>query len=207
MRLAHDTATGILNGDILLEALEKTVSGDKKEISEEELLATARHEAGHTLINYLCGHIPAYVTVEPRANFGGYMAFSEEEIKKSYKNKKDFIDEIRCFLGGRAAEIVCYGEEDGITSGAGSDLANATDTAILMLTRFGIDRNFGMAAMNVPDNVLRERVNDILDRELEAAIKEIKDNKDKLDKLVKVLMDKNRVTGDELKKIWNGSDS
>lgn len=195
-----------LNLDHILEALEFAKNGKLNEVADKNaLLHTARHEVGHALINRLCGYTPSYLTIESRGDFGGYMEHSEEELKKPHKTRQDMLDLIRCSLGGRAAEMVYYGDERGITVGACSDLRKATDIAISMITELGMDEEFGLAAIPVqPQEIskdLRKRVNDILKSELQKAIDEIKNHSEKFEELVEALMEKRRLTADMIKKI------
>lgn len=190
----------------LLDALEFAKNGELNEVADEEtLLHTARHEVGHALIYHLCGYTPSYLTIESRGDFGGYMEHSEEELKKHHQTRKDILNRIRCSLGGRAAEMVYYGNEDGITVGACSDLKNATGIAIALINELGMDEEFGLAVIPVkPQEVsedIRKRVNDILRGELQNAIDEIEKHREKFDKLVEALMEKRRLTADAIKKI------
>lgn len=190
----------------LLEALEYVRFGKLNEVADDEALKhTARHEAGHALINRLCGYTPSYLTIESRGNFGGYMEHSEEELKKHHLTRKDMLNRIRCALGGRAAEMVYYENGEGITAGACSDLKNATDIALSLITELGMDEEFGLAVIPVqPQEVsedIRKRVNDILRGELQNAIDEIVKHREKFDELVEALMEKRRLTADAIEKI------
>ena len=93
------------------------------------------------------------------------------------------MQRIRTALGGRAAEMVYDGEE-GYTSGASGDLQTATRLARLLLGSYGMDKDFGLAAIESAEftKEMRERVNQILERELAEAIKVIeKDDLNNLD--------------------------
>ena len=109
------------------------------------MLKTARHEAGHALISWLSGDKPTYVTVVSRSNYGGYMRHSNQEDRLDY-SRPELLSRVRASLGGRAAEIVYYGKENGVTTGASSDLANATELVRRMLCAYGMDEGFGLAA-------------------------------------------------------------
>ena len=184
------------------EAFESYVGGDAKTHSEAELLRTARHEAGHALLCYESGEVPAYVTVVARGDHGGYMQHAEQENKGFY-TKEELIASIRTALGGRAAELVYYGERDGVTTGASGDLAAATAQARRMLCRYGMDEDFGLAVVEETEDgalgaELRARVNDLLSRELAIAKATVEKHRDKMDALVSALLEKNRLKGDEI---------
>lgn len=203
-RMAFDKGTP-LDGDILTEAFEVTKFGDKKDWDSESLERTARHEAGHAVISILGGNTPAYVTIEARGDFGGYMEHDEKEISQPSIGKKDILGRIRTSLGGRAAEIVYYGETEGLSTGACGDLEHATDHALNMIIHYGMDEKYGLAAIDrktaLASPEIMGRVNEILAEEMKNTVELIRENKDKIDILVGELLLKNRLTGEEIKKL------
>ncbi|MBQ7008249.1 MAG: AAA family ATPase [Ruminococcus sp.] len=205
-RMAFDKGI-LLNGDILEEAYEQNKFGNKKDWGEEYLMRTARHEAGHAIINYLCGNTPEYVTIEARSDHGGYMEYSEEQRNAPLHTQKQLIEKIRVALGGRAAELIYYGEDDGISTGPSGDLESATSIARAMLTEYGMDRKFGLAAMSFTKQSdisdLRNKINEILNEEMENSIRMLTENKYLADALVDELMKKNRLTGTQIEELLN----
>lgn len=187
------------------EALESYNNGEKKKWGAEITLRTARHEAGHTLISWMGGEKPSYVTIVSRADHGGYMQHEDGEARMGY-TRQELLSRIRTALGGRAAELVCYGKEDGLSTGASSDLQSATSIASNMLGRYGMNEDFGMATMtgqgtDTLQSQLRNRVNDILRAELDTAVSLIGKNRDALDALVNVLLEKNHLNGPDIDKL------
>jgi len=192
--------------EILSEAYDEYIYGEEKKRDEESRLRTARHEAGHALVYHKTGKTPAVLTIVSRGDHGGYMMPDIDE-KKSYYTKNDLLDVIRTSLGGRAAELVCYGEDKGLSTGASADLAKATDTAYRMVGIYGMDDDIGLVSHKseklldaaVPEITSRSKT--VLGEELEKAKKLISDNKDKFDKLVDNLMEKEKLIQDEIEKI------
>ncbi len=189
--------------EVMEEAFETFVSGEEKKWDPSELERTARHEAGHTLICWLTGERPSYVTVVARGNHGGYMQHEDREQKGSY-SKEDLLMRIDTALAGRAAEIVYYGEKDGFTTGASGDLVTATRVATSMLCRYGMDERFGLAVVN-PETAgdalageVRERVNDILAERLENTVALVAKNRAAIDALVEALLTKNHLNGEQI---------
>jgi len=184
------------------EAFETFMSGEEKKWSADSLIRTARHEAGHTLICWLSGEKPSYVTIVARGNHGGYMQHGDEEDKPLY-TKRDLLSKIRTSLAGRAAEVVYYGEEDGISTGPSSDLASATAMAERMVCAVGMDDEFGLAVIN-RDNMpgyyseVHKRVNHILSREYEEAKRIVSENRKAIDALCDALMAKNHLRAQEI---------
>ncbi len=116
-----------VNGDILLNALEEFMYGEKKEWNEEYYNMVAIHEAGHAYISYISGEKPSFVTIVSRGNFGGYMQHENSEKHPSF-TREELLWKIRTSLAGRVAETVFFGEK-GVNTGIGSDIRNATNIA------------------------------------------------------------------------------
>ena len=189
---------------VLEEAFETYNSGEEKKWSEDLILRVARHEAGHALLCWMSGELPSYLTIVARGNHGGYMQHGDNE-GKALHTKDEKLARIRCSMGGRAAEVVYYGERDGVSTGPSGDLKNATAIAQQMICTYGMYEEFGLATINyetassgeLADEV-REAVNGILKAELENAIKIISENKEAIDALVDTLMVKNHMLGEEI---------
>lgn len=194
----------------LTEAFEKVAIGPERKtkiMTDKEKELTAYHEAGHALV----GHVlpdsdPVHkVTIIPRGGTGGVTWFLPPE-DRSYTNVYEFKDILARSMGGRIAEKIIYGA-DGITTGAGSDLRAATETARDMIIEQGMgsklrdqvfhDNGGGMVFDKITherpysDDTARE-----IDHEVEALIKEaahraeevIKQNMEGLERLKKALL-------------------
>ncbi len=204
LRMKADT----VNDDMLADAFETFNSGKEKKWDSDKLLHTARHEAGHAYVCWKSGEVPSYLTIVARGDYGGYMQHENMEGKGIY-SRKELLDRIRTALGGRAAEMVYYGREDGLTTGAAGDLEAATNMAKYMLCTCGMDEEVGMSVIetgNVPDggtdSQIRRKINDILAQELEQAIELITEGQATVDRLVDVLMRENHIDGYEMREIF-----
>lgn len=175
----------ISNAD-LTEAFEKVAIGPERKakvMNDREKELTAYHEAGHAIV----GHVlpdsdPVHkVTIIPRGGTGGVTWFLPPE-DKSYTSVYEFKDILARAMGGRVAEKILYGN-DGITTGAGSDLRKATEIARDMVIEQGMgtklrdqvfhEDNGGM----VFDKITHERpysdaTAKLIDEEVEQLIKE-----------------------------------
>lgn len=194
--------------EILEEAFETYNSGEVNERDKDEIIVTARHEAGHSLLYWLGGNTPSYVTVVSRGNYGGYMQHDSDENRGRY-TKEGILANIRVALGGRAAELVYYGEKEGLSSGPSSDLQNATWWAKYMICSLGMDDEFGLAVISESEASngemsieLHKRISAVLKEQLDAAIEIISQNKSKVDALVDALLEKDHLTGDEINEIF-----
>lgn len=211
IRDAIKAGCNTLTDAILEEAFERFTSGDIKKWASNELLRTARHEAGHALVCWYAGEKPSYLTIVARANHGGYMQHDSHEDKGSY-TKKELLDRVRTSLAGRCAEMVYYGDEDGISTGASGDLRHATQTITNMICYYGMDEKIGMSSIDM-DAVKRSpyymqiitRVNEILQEQLEITKRIIQANKHAIDNLVTALLEENSLKQKEIDDILSKS--
>ncbi len=193
---------------IIDEAFETFNNGEKKDWDISQLERVARHEAGHAFLCWDSGEIPSYVTVAARGDHGGYMQHADNEGKAIY-TKEELLDKIRISLGGRAAEIVYYGSQGGISTGAGGDLISATRMAERLVCSYGMDDSIGLGVI-APEMIytgplaveIRKSVNNILSEELQKAITKITNNRRSIDKMVKALIEKTHLTGDDVQAIF-----
>ena len=196
--------------DLIDEAYETFNCGEEKKWDSNLLERTAFHEAGHAVLCYKGGNMPSYITVVARDGHGGYMQYGDTE-GKALSTRNDLIMSIRTSLGGRAAELVRYGSEDGLSTGPSGDLEHATAIARYMLCYYGMDEEFGLATVDAKSAAygeigadIRRRINVILERELANTVQILKDNYDLLKNLADALVDKNYLSEDQIKVIFEG---
>ncbi len=201
-----------LNDPVLEATLETVRYGEKRDRDHEKALRTARHEAGHTIMYWSSGCWASYVTIVSRGNHGGYMAPCSDEAEKLPFLRQDFLDDILVSLGGRAAEIVCYGEKEGLSLGPHGDLKRASLVARKMVVLLGMDDQYGLEvypmltfnenALNSPIHLkINKAVNRILKEQMEVAMETIRKNRQYLDRMVDALMEKETLKTDELQAI------
>ena len=135
------------------------------------------------------------------------MQHGDNEEKTIY-TKRELIGRIRTSLGGRAAEMVYYGSEDGISTGAAGDLETAISLAKRLICSYGMVEEFGLAAVD-PNSVsgelsneIRKSINNILDIELKKAIRIISEHREAVDKLIEKLLKDDYAAGDEIDAIF-----
>ena len=206
-RMAIRNGEAKVTDEILDEALEISKYGEQKPWDKSLLERTARHEAGHAFVCWYGGEIPAYVTVVAREGHGGYMGHADKKGMK-ISTRRDLLARIRTSLAGRATELVYYGEEDGLTTGASSDLQNSTYFAERIICSYGMDDEFGLAVVDIENDTsmlpqIRPLVNKLLLRELENTKKIVSENKAAIDAMVEVLMTKNHLTGPQIDALFS----
>ncbi len=129
------------------ESMERGVRGPERKtrgMSDVEKRKIAYHEAGHAVVQFYLEHTnPVHkITIIPRGRAGGYvMSLPEEDV--FLKSREQFEDELAGIMGGRAAEELIFNQ---FTTGASSDLQQATSRARMMVTQFGMSESLGPRA-------------------------------------------------------------
>jgi cell division protease FtsH len=139
-------------------------------------------------------------------------------MKRECQTREELLAQIRTCFGGRAAEILYYGKDRGLNTGASGDLEHATRVARHMICRFGMDEEFGLISM--PElvkhaeavsspvyQVMNEAASRILKREFENALKLLEENRPHLDGISKALLAKNRLYRNDLQALLPPSPS
>jgi cell division protease FtsH len=134
----------VITGAALEEAVDRVVGGPRRKgriISEHEKKITAYHEGGHTLAAWAMPDIdPIYkVTILARGRTGGH-AMSVPEDDKGLMTRSEMIARLVFAMGGRAAEELVFREP---TTGAVSDIEQATKIARAMVTEYGMSSKLG----------------------------------------------------------------
>jgi len=202
----------VLDDKIFEDAFESVIYGDVKAWDPADTLRAARHEAGHTIMYWYWGWLPSHVTIVSRGGHGGYMARTADEYERPLKTKDDMLADIRVSLGGRAAELIYYGQQDGLSTGPAGDLKSATQRAERMLCEYGMDGGFGLVAMpelstseqgvgSPLQEKLKTAVNEILQEQMDETLKVLNANRQHLNALSNELSAKERLSEDDLKRI------
>ncbi|MCC8015778.1 MAG: ATP-dependent zinc metalloprotease FtsH [Eubacterium sp.] len=185
-------------------------------INEKERKITAYHESGHAIINEVLPNLdPVHlVSIIPTGRAGGYTMPLPSD--KMYHTKSFIIDEITSFFGGRAAEELIFGD---ITTGASNDIERATELARNMVVKYGMSSNLGPVRYGDDDNQVflgkdightmnySENYAQKIDTEIQSIITEcynnakkiLTDNMELLHKSAELLMEKEKISGDELR--------
>lgn len=215
----------VITGPALEEAVDRVIGGPRRKgriISEQEKKITAYHEGGHTLAAWAMPDIdPVYkVTILARGRTGGHAVAVPEE-DKGLRTRSEMIAQLVFAMGGRAAEELVFREP---TTGAVSDIEQATKTARAMVTEFGMSSKLGAVkygsehgdpflgrTMGTQADYSHEVARDIDDeirKLIEAAHTEaweiLTEYRDVLDTLAGELLEKETLHRPELEKIFAG---
>ena len=194
----------VVTDEIMDEAFEKYNNGEEKHWHKDELMKTARHEAGHAVVSYYFGNMPSYLTIVARDDHGGYMLDSGNEKKSSY-SKKDLLEKIAVALGGRAAELIYYGNAEGLTTGPSGDLQTATSIAHKMICKYAMYEEITQGVIadeNQNSAEIRGLVSTIIGEQLDLAKEIIREHSDVFDVLVDELMNKTHLNKRELENLF-----
>ena len=134
------------------EATVKVVVGTEKKsrkMTEDERKLTAFHEAGHAVVTYFCPtQDPVHqISIIPRGMAGGF-TMSLPENDRSYRSKKEMLEDLQVLLGGRVAEALVL---DDISTGASNDIERATETARNMVMKYGMSDALGPILFGASD--------------------------------------------------------
>merc|ERR1719337_826057 len=112
-------------------------------ISPENMKLTAYHEGGHALVALKTrGAMPIHkATVVPRGDALGMVSYLPEKDQLNL-SRQQMLAHIDICMGGRVAEELIFGKEN-VTTGASSDLAQATSTARNMIIKYGMSDELG----------------------------------------------------------------
>ncbi|MBK8004254.1 MAG: ATP-dependent zinc metalloprotease FtsH [Gemmatimonadetes bacterium] len=170
-------------------------------LSEDERRLTAYHEAGHTVVSLKTeGSDPIHkVTIVPRGRALGLM-MSLPDKDRYGQTKEWLIGRLAIAFGGRVAEELIFGANK-VTTGAGSDIQQATTIARRMVTQFGMSDKIGMMAVGDREQEIflgrefgqrreiSERTAQLVDDEVKRFLDEAHENARKLLMEHRVLLD------------------
>jgi len=209
------------------EAIDRVMMGPAKKsrtYDEHTKKLVAYHEAGHAIVglNLPDGAIVQKVTIIPRGNAGGYNLITPRK-EKILNSKRELLDTITSYMGGRASEELFF---DDITTGAYGDIESATKIAKDMVQTYGmsdlgpIQYNSGNDSVflgrdyaspsNASSQVAYEidtEVRKIIDSCHKKAKDIIKANKADLVKIAETLIEKETLTAEEIEELLKDSNT
>ena len=204
------------------EAKDKVLMGTARKslvLSAEEKHKIACHEAGHALVSrFLKNTDPIHkVTIIPRGRALGVTQQLPLDDKHLYS--RDYLEnQLVTLMGGRVAEDIIFGE---LSTGAGSDLEKATTLARKMVCEWGMSDKLGPVTFGKVEEEIflgrelgvkrtySEKFAQLIDEEIrnfvvraeEKAREIIIEHRDKLEKLIKALLEKETLSGEEVDEI------
>ena len=221
LRAVRDGRKFVTQAD-LEESVEVVIAGYQKKnkiMTDKEKLIVSYHEVGHALVAALQSHSAPVtkITIIPRTSGALGYTMQVDEDEHNLMSREELENKIATLTGGRVAEDLVF---HSITTGAANDIEQATKVARAMITRFGMNEEFGMVAFETVTNqylggdtslACSESTAAQIDEKVVAAVRKqydkaeqlLKDNMPKLHELAKYLYEKETITGDEFMEILN----
>ena len=205
------------------DAMVKVTMGPEKKArvrSEKENRLVAYHEAGHAVVShFLETQDPVHqISIVPRGMAGGYTMYRPTE-DKSFMSKTEMEENIVSLLGGRVAEAIILND---ISTGASNDIERATKIARSMVTKYGMSDRIGTVMLGSNQSevflgrdfaqgkeyseetagIIDEETKKIIDIAYNRAKQILTDNIDKLHAVAGVLLEKEKIEGEEFDAIF-----
>ena len=206
----------------LEESIEVVFAGYQKKnaiLTDAEKKMVAYHETGHALVAALQTHSAPVqkITIIPRTSGALGYTMQVEEGNHYLYSKTELENKIATLTAGRAAEELKF---DSISTGASNDIEQATKIARSMITRYGMNEDFDMVAMEHVQNQylggdtslscsettaaeIDRKVIDLVKAQHAKARKLLQDHMEDLDRLSEYLYSKETITGEEFMNILN----
>jgi len=205
------------------DAMVKVTMGPEKKTrvrSDKENKLVAYHEAGHAVVSrFLPTQDPVHqISIVPRGMAGGYTMYRPTE-DKNFMSKSEMEENIVSLLGGRVAEKLIL---DDISTGASNDIERATKIARNMVTRYGMSETIGTLTLGSTQEevflgrdfaqskeyseqtaaIIDEETKKIVDKGYNTAQEILRANIDKLHTVAGILLEKEKIDGEEFEKIF-----
>ena len=206
------------------DAMVKVTMGPEKKTrvrSEKENKLVAYHEAGHAVVSRFLPtqDVVHQISIVPRGMAGGYTMYKPTE-DKSFMSKTEMEEHIISLLGGRVAEKLIL---DDISTGASNDIERATSIARAMVTQYGMSERLGTITFGSSQGevflgrdlaqskeyseetaaIIDEEIKRIIDSAYDRAIEILRSNIEKLHQVAKVLLEKEKIDGEEFEEIFS----
>lgn len=196
---------GIINKEILDEAwMKQLIEGHlKKNGKKDNIEIVAWHEAGHALAGLLLGQDLTKASVVPSTSGAGGATFITPK-KMGLFTKSELEGQVLVLYAGRNAERILTNNDGEITTGASNDIEKATSVIKQMIVNYGMTDNFGLLNLDAmelkPEAYMNEAVQ-MADELYKRSFELINEHKDALERIAKGLIDKETLTGEEIRKI------
>ena len=197
--------------DALEEAFDKKImKGNRKKDArrDRDLNIVAYHEAGHAVVSYLLDMEIARATIiQTTSGIGG--AVIHQESDNLLKTKEDYENRVKVCYGGRASEEIKFNQ---ITTGASSDITQATRVLDEYINRLGFDKEFGLIDMSVlnedtvtVDDKSTATIKGYSVKLYKDTVELLKNNYNLVELIAKELLDKETISGVAIKELLDSN--
>ena len=210
--------------DDILMSIDKIILGPERKshiLNDEEKKITAYHEAGHALVAHELPNTDPVrkVSIIARGSAAGYTLKLPTQDRKLH-SRTEFLEELAVMLGGRVAEDEIFNE---VTTGAQSDLRQATKLARKIISEYGMSDKLGLRTFGEKEELIflgrelheqrdySEKTAEEIDSEIsqmmengaKVAKRIINEKREYLDKIANMLLDKETIEAEEFEKIFS----
>lgn len=171
---------------------------------DEELKLVAWHEAGHATIAKLCDMDVSKVTIVKSTSGAGGVNIIVPK-KMGLYSIDELSNQVRMCYGGRCGEMMLYGDKTKITTGASADIKQATSVIHEMITTYGMTDTYGMlnlTDLHIDNRTILEEAMKMSKRFEHETMEMLEEYKDMHQEIVKCLLEKETIDGDELDEIY-----
>lgn len=186
----------------LEEAIDKIVfKGNRSsEDHSDAMEIVAYHEAGHAVMNMICGKPVARISIMGMTSGVGGAVFQSDE-NKAFHTKENIEQEVKILYAGRASEEIKFGA-DNITDGASNDITKATELLVSYITKFGFGEGLVdysvLTSSSLSDNGVTEKIEKLSAEFYANTVKELRENYDAVEKLAKKLLEVKTLAENEI---------
>lgn len=186
----------------LEEAIDKIVfKGNRSsEDHSEAMEIVAFHEAGHAVMNMLCGKPVARISIMGMTSGVGGAVFQSDE-DKVFHTKENIEQEVKILYAGRASEEIKFGSEN-ITDGASNDITKATELLVNYITKFGFGEGLVdysvLTSSSLSDNGVTEKIEKLSADFYSKTVRELRENYDTVEKLANKLLEAKTLSENEI---------
>lgn len=190
--------------DAVFRKILKGHARDDAKRDSDDIRLVAWHEAGHAVLGKLAGMDISKVTIIPSTSGAGGVnivipkkigLYTIEELKAH----------VRMAYAGRCAEYLLFEDKERVTTGASSDIKQATELIYSMIAQYGMTEEYGM--LNLTDlgvdnsKILNKAVKLAKELEIET-LNILREHRDMHQEIVDILMKRETISGDELTEIY-----
>jgi cell division protease FtsH len=204
------------------EAVDRVIAGPERKsrvISDKEKRIIAFHEAGHALVAWYLPNSdnPYKISIVARGLAGGFTRYLPDE-DRHLMTRSQYQDMLASALGGHVAEELILGE---MTTGPEDDIGKATRIARRMVTQWGMSEKLGPRTFGRKEEMIflgreiseqrdysekvAEEIDDevrrIIDKAYHTAKQVLNEHRDKLEEVVKVVLERETIEGDDLTRL------
>lgn len=191
--------------DAFFKLVMKGHAKDGSKRNEDEIKLVAWHEAGHAVIGKLCNIDVSKVTIIPSTSGAGGVTFSTP-TKMGLYSIDEMKNQIKMNYGGRAAEYLLFNKDfNKVTTGASSDVQNATKIIMDMIRTDAMNKKYGMLNLDelkIENKEILDEAIKLSNELLKETIQMLEEHRDMHQEIVDILLEKETISGETLDKIY-----